>query len=459
MTAPTGTAVDLRLERLTILCRTTPEDQERALAVRARLARLAAERLPAALARALGVPPGAGVPDLRLDRLVVPLGFDPVEYDDETVVLMWAEHIRAAIAGRMSVPRPAPAGEPAWEPVPSTAGDGPRPPDAGQQGVGTRLPPDLGVRLSRLSNAALTRVARELAARPEALSGLWRALGTDERRAVSTALATSRQDCGPSPEAGRLPVEPGPSAEEGAVATTPVHGGEAHAHADRAGDAEWATLWQARAAQSTTGTPADATDAESFLAALLEPAGHPSSPDSPLLSRAGGLVLLYPWLGDYLAEAVDALGRSASPAVAEAAEADLRRVALAVLTDPADPDLQSDPLVMVLAGQHPGARVPRIAGGTPAEPAAEAALRRFAAAVPGFAQSSAAYIRTGFLRRPARLQETADGQGTVEVELGRLPLDIALSRLPYPLALFQLPWSPPVRIRFAAAPPDGRPGA
>ncbi|MFE1437286.1 contractile injection system tape measure protein [Streptomyces sp. NPDC058739] len=459
MTSPTGAAVELRLERLTILCRTTPEDQERALAVRARLARLAAERLPAALARALGAPPGAEVPDLRLDRLVVPLGFDPVEYDDETVVLMWAEHIRAALARRMSVPRPAPTGEPPLPSAPSTASDGPRPPDAGQQGVGTGLPLDLGVRLTRLSNAALTRVARVVAARPEALSALWQALDADARRAVSIALTTSRQDGGPMPAAGRLPVEPGPSAGDGAVATPPVHGGEAHADADRAADAEWAALWQARAAQSTACTPADTADAESFLAALLEPAGHPSSPDSPLLSRAGGLVLLYPWLGDYLAEAVDALGRRASPAVAEAAEADLRRVALAVLTDPADPDLPSDPLVMVLAGQRPGTRVPRIADGTPAEPSAEATLRRFAAAVPGFAQSSAAYVRTGFLRRPARLQQTADGQGTVDVELGQLPLDVALSRLPYPLGLFQLPWSPPVRIRFAAAPPDGRPGA
>jgi hypothetical protein len=466
MTRPPAAAVDLRLERFTIRCRTTLQDQERALAVRARLAHLAAERLPAALAHALGTPPGvepgADVPDIRVDRLVVPLDFDPADHDDETVVLLWAEHIRTALTRRLPVLHPAPTHEPPAAPALFTAGDGHRLRGAGQPPTVTGFPADLGFRLIGLSPPGLTRFARALAARPDLLAALWRALDMDERRTVHTALAGSRPDGLRAPPSGQLPMEPDPSAGEGAVATTPARGCDSHLGAVSPSAAEWAAAWQARAVEATAGTPTDGADAESLLAALLDPAGH-AAPDSRLLSRAGGLVLLYPWLADYLDEASGALGRSASPALAEVAEPDLRRVALAVLADPADTELRSDPLVMVLAGQHPGAQVPLIPDGTPAERPAEATLRRFAAALPGFAQSSAAYVRTRFLLRPAWLEEDADGLGTLGVELGQMPLDIALSRLPYPLGLFKLPWSPPVRIRpaagSAAPPPSPRPEA
>jgi hypothetical protein len=460
MTGPVG--VDLRLERFTIRCRTTPQDQERALAVRGRLARLATERLPAALARALGAPPGsesgAGGPDIRVDRLVVPLGFDPADHDDETVVLLWAEHIRAALAARLPVAHPAPTGEPPAEapaePPGTAAGHGSRPLDAAQQKAVAGLSADLVHRLMGLSPAALSRVARRPATRPDALAALWSALDPDERQAVRTALAGTPADCFGAPPAGQLPAQPDPSEGPAASGTTPVPGSP-HVDTASVSPADRVAARQARAAEDTAGTRADAADAEALLASLLASTGSPAS-GRPLLSRAGGLVLLYPWLADYLDEAARALGRDASRALGDATEADLRRVALAVLADPADTDLQCDPLVMVLAGRNPAAQAPLMPDGAAAARPAEAALRRFAASLPGFARSSAAYLRTGFLLRPALLEEDTDGLGTVGVELGELPLDIALARLPYPLGLFTLPWSPPVRMRFAAgslAPP------
>ena len=171
------------------------------------------------------------------------------------------------------------------------------------------------------------------------------------------------------------------------------------------------------------------------------------------LTRFGGLVFLYPWLAGHLE--ADLPVAAAPPGLDP--EAGARLWALAALADPEPaPAAVLDPLVRALAGDDPG----RELGGWRPEPpeelaalaaAADALLRRFAAALPGFEGSSPGYLRREFLVRDGLL-ERATTEG-LAVRLEPAPLDLALERLSYPLLPFSLPWTvafePAIRGRRA----------
>jgi hypothetical protein len=162
-------------------------------------------------------------------------------------------------------------------------------------------------------------------------------------------------------------------------------------------------------------------------------------------SLGGGLVLLWPWLGELLGGDLPPAPRlpGADPAVA------VRMWALAGLLDDERVPFVLDPLVRLLAGddlsadRRLGAPTEEPAGdGTPPEQAA--VLRAFAAAIPGFADSSARFLREHFLRRGALVEPL--GEDAVRVRLEPLPLDPILDLLPYPPGPFRLEGIPLVVV-------------
>ncbi|MFF1509275.1 contractile injection system tape measure protein [Streptomyces sp. NPDC058326] len=446
MTAP-GTA-EVRLERLTIRCRAAPGDQERALAVRARLCRLAAERLPAVLGRALGGEPGGGehVPEVRVDRLVVPLGFDPADHDDDTVLLLWAEHIRAAVAHRLSVTPAGPVTRgpraPGRSPASTPASP---PPEPASTGSGM---PSVGPGTTGPATVVPTRPARIPAVRPEETDQRWEPF-TDGRHRPVPPAPTSPEAADGGPDRAAPAGRP-----DGGASAPPLPAAGAEVRVDLPGQAPAART--ARPGEPAPYEPAVPSGLRAVPAAPARTGVRPAPAGGPLSSRAGGVVLLHPWLAGYVHEATRLLRASGAAALATATETDLRRIALGALAGPADPGTPGDPLILLLAGAARASEAP--ADGEPVTRevpeevagAAEGVLREFAAALPGFGRSSPGYLRAGFLLREAVL-ETAPG-GVIRVDLAPLPLDPVLARLPYPVGSFALPWSPPVRVTLDGGP-------
>ncbi|WP_326642236.1 contractile injection system tape measure protein [Streptosporangium sp. NBC_01755] len=428
----------IELGRVRVRCHVTFEDQTRALRIRTRLARLAAERLPAALERALGslAADHAGGEPVRVDRLVVPLAFDPEHYDDETVAILWADRIRLALAARLAA-QPSPVGpDPARRPGGITT-------DAPFTEAGPTTPPAVAevlARLVRLTPQALILLARSLVAEPEGLARLRAVLGPVDRTAVLTALAAVRDPAagtappeGPAPRPDVTGPRPGGRPEPGlASAGAPVEEPASSA------PATWTTAWRAAAARPGATGDADRS-AELVATDLRRLTERGPTTAEPQPSRVGGLVLLYPWLAEYLNDAV-----AARP---DLAAADARRMALAMLSDPEDTgELVADPLVTCLAGaadHHRAATAP----GSLSDGGESWVLGAFAGALAGFEGSTPDFIRAQFIVRPAWL--VREPGGDVAVLLTRMPLDPVLTRLPYPLGLVRLPWTPAIHIRFA----------
>ncbi|MGA5761802.1 contractile injection system tape measure protein [Nonomuraea bangladeshensis] len=418
----------VELGRLRIRCRAAYADQARALRVRARLARLAAERLPAALDRALApLPSGAS---LRLERLVVPLPFDPDDYDDETVAVLWADRIRLALAGCLTA-------------VPARDGGSPR-------AVEARSPsPDaeevLG-RLVRMSPEALAMVARSLlAAEPGTLTKLWQVLGPAGRAVVLAALRRPAARDPWQPAFGWPHALAGPGGPSRALPGTDRQDRDTGMAASAREPDTWVAAWHETAGRAADAQPAGDPSAETITAALrrlaVRQSAAPVATDAagPRPSLAGGLVLLYPWLGEYL--------EGTAAAFPDAAPIDVRCAALATLADPGScADLAADPLVTCLAGAPDGWSVAPVdlpvGTGT-------WVLAAFAGALDGFQRSTPGFVRAHFIDRPAWLEREPDGD--VTVRLARMPLDLVLDRLPFPLGPMRLPWTPVVRIAFQEA--------
>jgi hypothetical protein len=160
-------------------------------------------------------------------------------------------------------------------------------------------------------------------------------------------------------------------------------------------------------------------------------------------SHAGGLVLLYPWLHDYLSGELPVPEplHGVDPVVAA------RLWALAALGSDDPEPLVGDPLARLLAGAEPTdeATPPLRAEPCPALDAARArVLSDFAALLPGLEGSSAEYVRRWFILREALVEPVEEG--VLLVRLAGGPLDVLLERLPYPLGAFRLPWTPIVLV-------------
>ena len=72
-------------------------------------------------------------------------------------------------------------------------------------------------------------------------------------------------------------------------------------------------------------------------------------------------------------------------------------------------------------------------------------LAAFAALLPGFEQSTAAFVRQSWIARLGLLDLDRE---PFLLTAAIHPLDVMLPRLPYPVGLIKLPWSPPLSVRF-----------
>jgi len=392
----------------------------------ARLGRVAAVALPAALDRSL-----AGLPDARIDSLSIRLELDPDQYDDVTLATLWADAIRQELMRRLELEgRRTPAPGPIASFRAST--------DSGALGLADAVAASRAWLADAYKGRAVPvdalaiaeRVAETpLAAHDEDLGRLLIAIATAldaPRRSAGTA-ESPREGTGPATEASPSSLAPsqwleGPATSgdrepEGAVGesgseTTPSLG---------APDAATVSAAAARIAA---------------LSALVEP--ESLSLDLDTVTSAAGLALLYPWLADLCRAAVEL-----HPGLDEAA---VRAHALAVLVDPDDPGLVTDPLVGFLAGLgEPLSLQSALPHDDELRVNAERALASFASLLPGFAESSPDFVRNEWIHRTGLVDFELD---PARLTAATHPLDVVLSRLPYPLSLFKLPWSPALMVRF-----------
>jgi hypothetical protein len=417
--------------RLRIVCVADRARAPAALAVRRRLEEVARFHLPAALERQ--VEPGLAV---SLGRLNVRLDFDPLDYDDETLATLWASRIRTAIlAAGAAASATAQAAEPGRGAAPARAASPAGPPaQAGLLAIARRV-------LAGDDSAAI-ELAHAVTVDPGGSgAALTAGLTLPERRALISRLATAA-----TAREARRRARGSPSGTSRRTARAPA--GEAAPIVARTTGRSWAAalrrvserLRAADAARGTGGRHRPATW-------LPRGPAHPApvarpDPRAALRSTVAGLGLLWPWLGDRL-EASTARQPTLDPI-------DLRRVALAALV-PDQSDAVDDPLVRILAGDdlssEPSTIVLTAAELAAAVEGASEVLDAFAAAIPGFAGTSAAFVRREFVVRPGEIEHVA---GDVVVRLAALPLDPALALLPYPLGPFRLPWTPSISLRLGA---------
>jgi hypothetical protein len=160
------------------------------------------------------------------------------------------------------------------------------------------------------------------------------------------------------------------------------------------------------------------------------------------LTRAAGLVLVYPWLADHCRRAM-----ALHPTLDQV---DVRETALAAVVSGDDPSLVDDPVIRLLAGRTTPAggadheRMP-LAHSDEVVESARGVLAAFAAMLPGFQRSSAEFVRDSWVARLGLLDLDRDPPLLIAVTH---PLDVVLPRLPYPVGLVKLPWSPPLSVRF-----------
>lgn len=447
--------MDVEVGRLAIRCR-GGADGSRVLAARRRLEQVARGPLPAALARVLGDI------DAEVERLEVPMDLDPLAYDSETLATLWADRIRVALGAQVTdVPAPSTSRPTPTVPVADVVAD-PSLTRALRHGPDGRT-----AEWKRLVRMILAATPASLAALAPAVvaegasSRLWAALPSSERTTVlrrlgSAIAALAVRPSGPAPGDEPAAAPPGST-------TQPRR---PHGRPQPATAPDWEEAWRAlaRAAgpHDPPGEPAEppVALAEALATAVASDRVVVSSGRGSA-SEVGGLVLLYPWLGSYLARSTSTL-RKLHPD-------DARRVALTLIADPcvggqdvASPRqrgegmrLQHDPLVRVLAGAEPEAETLDL--DVSLMPAAthqavvrdaDALLRTFAGFLPGFERSTPGFLRRNLVVRPAEVEAV---DGVIQVTLSPGALDVLVARLPYPLGTFALGWTAQLHVRLEVA--------
>ena len=388
----------------------------------ARLAAVAARALPAALDRAL-----ADIPDAEVSSVRVLLDLDVSQYDDATLATLWADAIRAEVLAaepaRRSATRP--------PPTPTTISRRAEPagPDAVLVEARRRLAAPDGTECA--VPAALLRLGD-----PETACAVATALGPHEwpqlLRSLSGALA-------PSPHHGvGLQARPGPDPAPGAHAA-PAAPLSVEGTASGPGRPTGHTAPLLPSAEEP-GPPPAVLQLLATLGELMPPGSVVIDPAT--VTRAAGLVLLYPWLTEHCRRA-ERLHPRLDPL-------DVREAALAALVAPDDPDLAGDLLVGFLAGRpdlvprRDRTRVP-LAHEVEVQESAAEVLASYVSLLPGFKASSAQFIRENWIARLGVLDLDRD---PALLTAATHPLDVVLPRLPYPVGLLKTPWSPPLSVRF-----------
>ena len=384
-----------------------------------RLARIAGRYLGPALDRALADVDG----DLTVERVVVTFPADPDELDDEAVAMLWASLVRDSLERIRGTRQPAAANEPTAE-VADPANPRPR---AAAQVDAQELAAVLGA-LQRWARdgAPLTPAELDLAVqRPgladravAELSEPWRAAA---RQLVEEAIGLR----GPATRAAQDPADGEETPDlTGRLAAGPV------------------VLPGAGSASTTTPAPAEAAQRPTppaYAGTAAMPPLAPAETTGVAVSSWGGLVLLHYRLRAYLELAAD--DEASLDALA------VRAAALKLLTG--EPAAVADPITRLLAGDPDwsasGDERDQIRWRDPSAAAAraEGLLQQFASDLPGFAASSAGFVRGQWVRRRALLLEDSPA---VLITLERRPLDLVLDRLPYPIGALRLPWTPSLFI-------------
>lgn len=391
-----------------------------------RLARVAARALPTALERAL-----ADLEDVQVASMEVVLDLDPDEYDDETLAVLWADLIRAGLVadGARSRSEAAAAAAAVGEPAAPSA-----PVEDLLLVVRSWL---------RLEPAARPSIPAALLALgdPARADRVALALGTDDWRRLVVALrttlgaravpATDRTAADRAPEdessaPGRHPSTP--RADVGYTTDAPVSAGVAGGVDDVP-------------APEAAGDDAGGGRLLHVLHTLGELHSGGLTPlDPATITRAAGLVLLYPWLADHC--------RSAEELHPGIDQYDVREAALAAVVG--DPAAVDDPLVRLLAGRpEPWPEEARartaLARQEDVDASAGRVLASFAALLPGFERSSSGFVRDAWVVRTGLLDTALS---PVRLTAATHPLDVLLPLLPYPMGLLKLPWSPALTVRF-----------
>ena len=387
-----------------------------------RLARVAATVLPRAIDRAL-----ADVDDLEIDCVTVVLELDLDDYDDETLAVLWADAIRARLVAGTSRTRERRRAEAASV-------------------RGGRVRPEWG--RDQVVAAARTWLSGEPSAAADTVPGLLLALGDPAMaREVRSVLTLAEWASLVLRLSDVLGIQAGSLSDTRPIRPEDLAPGGRRGTVGARGEAGAESLHDGIRPVGPPPTPVAhgelAARVLSRIAQLDAVAGDDWL-DLPVatLTRAAGLVLLYPWLADHCRRA-----GSLHPALDPT---DVREAALAAVVSDEDPTLVDDPLVRLLAGRPDplGAasreRAPLARAGDVAESAREV-LSSFAALLPGFERSSAAYVRESWVARIGTLDVDHD---PVLLTASTHPLDVVLPRLPYPVGLVKLPWSPPLSVRF-----------
>ena len=394
----------------------------------ARLGRIAATALPAALDRTL-----AGLPSARIESLSVVLDVNPEDYDDVTLATLWAHAIREELVRHL------PEGVIESHAPNSVAGlSG----DAGSPAL-TLADAVAAARAWLAAAQPGTTVPAKALALAELVSqtplAVHDAEPSDLLLALAAALTTPAHPVGTTtslPGASAAPPK-GPAASGGVEAPTPNHAPRAtQPPASTPALGETGVKGAESVGHADAAQVSAAAARIAALAALAEPEAQFVNLDA--VTQAAGLALLYPWLADVCRAAVDL-----HPGLDEAA---VRAHALAAVVDPDDPTLLADPLVTFLAGvAEPLSSQAPLPHADELGHSAERVLASFASLLPGFGESSPEFVRSEWIRRTGLLDAELD---PVRLTAATHPLDVLLGHLPYPLALFKLPWSPALMVRF-----------
>lgn len=410
----------ITIERLRVRCRTA--DEQAAGSLTHRLAAIAQRLLPDALDARLGSSAGA------VGQLQVRFDFDPREYDDSTVAVLWADRIAGAFE-RTALPGDRPPHE-------GAAGD---PIAVGGEPLATspETPgrPEHELRSTPAGDAARPDASPQLPGRMNGAQPPAALVDGEARRSWLQRVASM----------GDLVLwdELLEVAEEVLGLPLSVLDPSSAARLISEHDSAWQAVRAATAALPSAEVPRTASDRREVVPpprsadrAVMEEARDAFAGAAPSRSRVGGIVLFYPWLRTALETAAQRF--SLDPAAA-------RLAALVELSG--EGRATGDPLLRVLAGAEPDLSVPEVdpSGREWLQEWAANLYGRLAETLPGFETSSRSYLLLELIERQGVVVAT---DVAVEIILAPRPLDLVLARYPYPRSSFRLPWTPPIRLTW-----------
>ena len=411
---------DDRVERLSIRCVAQADRRDDALELESRLRRIAQDHLPDALGRVLpGFSATVGSVSTRLPESIA-------EHDDATIALLWASEIARSVRSEASAASPASA-------TVDDATMSDRPVDSSAPAAVEHRGPVASFDRRLAAVVAATTAAatwwKELETPTSRAAGLQTLLAVLDRLGLDVAFEPSGvSDRRSLVHRLEMALRAAPEATIGALASWFTAPDIDLERADPIVEPDDRGVEAAHGAPPTV----EVHDVEAIT-------GAPgmSSDEATLLSRVGGITLLYPWLGRLLTLAADLFGESV----------EARMSAIWTLLDT---PVRGDPLLAIVAGADPDQPLDwsLIERSTHSllDDESDRIWEGFADVLPGSWRKktliSDLIVRSAVLHR--------DDAGWVVSQSPR-PLDLLVAALPYPTTYFRFGWSPSITVRW----PDG----